>query len=74
MAYAVLLVAGIPFVLLAARIFFEPGFAVREAPVAMATTLAATDAVTVAAWVVRIVSGRIGPSPILRLLGPGCSP
>jgi hypothetical protein len=70
-AYVVVLVAGLPFVVLAARIFLEPHNAVRDTPVASGVALAAAGAVTVVAWLVRIVSRRVQPPRVLRSIGGG---
>lgn len=69
--YAVMLLAGVPFFLLTVRIFLEPGFAVRDAPVGSGIAVLAAGVITVAAWVVRITSGRREPPRSLHVLGGG---
>jgi hypothetical protein len=67
--YIVLVLAGLPILILAARIFLEPGFAVRSAPVGAGLALLVTGGVTVAAWIARIATGRRGPPRALQLTG-----
>jgi len=67
--YVVMILAGLPAVVLAARIFLEPGFAVRSAPVGAGLALLVTGGVTVAAWLARIATGRRQPPRALRLMG-----
>ena len=67
--YVVMILAGLPFLILAARIFLEPGFAVRSAPVGAGIALLVTGGVTAAAWVARIATGRRQPPRALQLMG-----
>ena len=69
--YVLMLLAGVPFVILAARIYLEPGFAVRNAPVGAGVAVVAVGVVTVVSWLVRIATGRREPPRALRVLGGG---
>ena len=69
--YGLMILAGLPFLLLTARMFLEPGFAVRNAPVGSGIAILVTGLVTTAAWFVRIASGRREPPRPLRILGSG---
>ena len=67
--YIVLILAGLPVLILAARIFLEPGFAVRSAPVGAGLALLVTGGITVAAWIARIATRRRDPPRALQLTG-----
>jgi hypothetical protein len=69
--YVLMILAGLPFFLLTVRMYLEPGFAVRNAPVGSGLAILAVGLVTVAAWLVRIAGGRREPPPALRFLGSG---
>jgi hypothetical protein len=69
--YTVMILAGLPFFILTVRIYLEPGFAVRNAPVGSGLAILAVGLVTVAAWMVRIATGRRVPPRPLRILGGG---
>ena len=64
-----MILAGLPALVLAARIFLEPGFAVRSAPVGAGLALLVTGGITVAAWIARIATGRRRPPRALQLMG-----
>ena len=70
-AYLLMILAGLPFLILMVRIFLEPGFAVRDAPVGSGVAVLVVGLVTVAAWVTRIARGNAEPPRALRLLGTG---
>jgi hypothetical protein len=70
-AYALLILAGLPFLILMVRIFLEPGFAVGNAPVGSGVAVLVVGLLTVAAWVTRIATGKAEPPRWLRLLGTG---
>jgi hypothetical protein len=70
-AYVLMILAGLPFLILMVRIFLEPGFAVRDAPVSSGVAVLVVGLVTVAAWVIRIATGTAEPPRALRLLGTG---
>ena len=70
-AYALILLAGLPFLVLTVRMYLEPGFAVRNAPVGSGLAILAVGLVTAAAWVIRIARGRPEPPRPLRILGGG---
>jgi hypothetical protein len=67
--YVVMILAGLPALVLAARIFLEPGFAVRSAPVGAGLALLVAGGITVAAWLARIATGRLEPPRALQLMG-----
>jgi hypothetical protein len=67
--YGLMILAGLPFLLLTARMFLEPGFAVRNAPVGSGIAILVTGLVTTGAWVVRIATGRRETPRPLRILG-----
>jgi len=67
--YVLMILAGLPFVLLTVRLYLEPGFAVRSAPVGSGLAILAVGLVTATAWVIRIASGRREPPRPLRMLG-----
>lgn len=67
--YALMILAGLPFFLLTVRMYLEPGFAVRNAPVGSGLAIFAVGVVTVAAWLVRVVRRRRDPPRLLRILG-----
>ena len=67
--YVVMILAGLPALVLAARIFLEPGFAVRAAPVGAGLALVAAGGVTAAAWIARIATGRSQPPRVLQIMG-----
>ena len=69
--YVLMILAGLPFFLLTVRMYLEPGFAVRNAPVGSGLAILAVGLVTAAAWLVRIVSGRREPPRSLHILGGG---
>jgi hypothetical protein len=68
-AYALMILAGLPFLILMVRIFLEPGFAVRDAPIGSGVAVLVVGLVTVAAWGTRIATGRREPPQALRLIG-----
>jgi hypothetical protein len=65
------ILAGLPCLILMVRIFLEPGFAVRDAPVGSGIAVLFVGLVTVAAWVTRIATGKAEPPRRLRLFGTG---
>jgi hypothetical protein len=65
-AYALMILA---FLILMVRIFLEPGFAVRDAPIGSGVAVLVVGLVTVAAWGTRIATGRCEPPHALRLIG-----
>ena len=67
--YVVMILAGLPFLILAARIFLEPGFAVRSAPIGAGIALLVVGGVTAAAWIARIATGRREPPRAMQLTG-----
>ena len=67
--YVLMILAGLPFLILMLRIFLEPGFAVRNAPVGSGVAVLVVGLVTVAAWMTRIATGRREPPRTLRLIG-----
>jgi hypothetical protein len=69
--YLLMILAGLPFLILTVRMYLEPGFAVRNAPVGSGLAILAVGLVTAAAWLARIVSGRREPPMPLRILGGG---
>lgn len=69
--YVLMILAGLPFFILTVRMYLEPGFAVRNAPVGSGLAIFAVGLVTAAAWVVRIATGRREPPRPLRLVGGG---
>ena len=69
--YGLVILAGLPFFLLTVRMYLEPGFAVRNAPVGSGLAILAVGLVTGAAWLVRIVSGQREPPRSLHILGGG---
>jgi hypothetical protein len=68
-AYVLMILAGMPFLILMVRIFLEPGFAVRNAPVGSGVVVLVVGLVTVAAWGIRIATARREPPHALRLIG-----
>ena len=70
-AYALMILAGLPFLILMVRIFLEPGFAVRDAPVGSGVAVLIVGLVTVAAWLTRIATGQHEPPRALRRIGRG---
>ena len=69
--YLLMVLAGLPFFLLTVRMYLEPGFAVRNAPVGSGLAIFAAGLITAAAWVIRIAMGRREPPKPLRILGGG---
>ena len=69
--YLLMILAGLPFLILTVRMYLEPGFAVRNAPVGSGLAILAVGLVTAAAWLVRTLTGRREPPRALRILGGG---
>jgi hypothetical protein len=69
--YVLMILAGLPLFVLVVRMYLEPGFAVRNAPVGSGVAIFAVGLVTAAAWAVRIASRRPDPPRSLRMLGSG---
>jgi hypothetical protein len=69
--YLLMILVGLPFFILTVRMYLEPGFAVRNAPVASGLAIFAVGLVTAAAWAVRIANGRPESPRSLRMLGRG---
>ncbi|HEU5203869.1 MAG TPA: hypothetical protein VFU17_06190 [Candidatus Limnocylindrales bacterium] len=67
--YVLMILAGVPFFILTVRMYLEPGFAVRNAPVGSGLAIFAVGLVTAAAWVARVAGGRRDPPRPLRFLG-----
>ena len=66
-----MILAGLPPLVLAARIFPEPGSR-PPAPVGAGLALLVTGGVTVTAWVARIATRRRDPPRALQLIGHVC--